>query len=167
MTEEEFYNTVIPMRADMIRYANRLAANADDAEDLTQETMLRLWDMHQHLEAGSNLMALASTMLRNRFYDNCRHDSHSCRLSAADDTGKEDLRVEVCDQISLIRHIVDMLPPLQQRLFRMKEIEGYTTEEIMQITGCTAVNLRKNLSRARTTVRNQFIRITQQGGNIK
>ena len=61
--------------------------------------------------------------------------------------------------------IIDHLPPLQQRLFRMKEIEGYTADEIMRITGCSAANLRKNLSRARIAIRTQFIHITRQGGN--
>ena len=56
--------------------------------------------------------------------DQQRHASHSRRLSAADDIGHEDLRVEARDQIGLVSDIIDHLPPLQQRLFRMKEIEG-------------------------------------------
>lgn len=83
----------------------------------------------------------------------------------ADDIGREDLRVEARDQIGLVSDIIDHLPPLQQRLFRMKEIEGYTADEIMHITGCSAANLRKNLSRARIAIRTQFIHITRQGGN--
>lgn len=97
--------------------------------------------------------------------DQQRHASHSRRLSAADDIGREDLRVEARDQIGLVSDIIDHLPPLQQRLFRMKEIEGYTADEIMRITGCSAANLRKNLSRARIAIRTQFIHITRQGGN--
>lgn len=38
-------------------------------------------------------------------------------------------------------------------------------DEIMRITGCSAANLRKNLSRARIAIRTQFIHITRQGGN--
>ena len=121
--------------------------------------------MRERLDAGDNLRAMAVTMLRNRFYDQQRHASHSRRLSTADDMGHEDLRVEARDQIGLVSDIIDHLPPLQQRLFRMKEIEGYTADEIMRITGCSAANLRKNLSRARIAIRTQFIHITRQGGN--
>lgn len=41
----------------------------------------------------------------------------------------------------------------------MKEIEGYEAEEIMQITGCSADNLRKNLSRARLKIRDTYMKI--------
>lgn len=85
--------------------------------------------------------------------------------ASSDDIGREDLRVEARDQIGMVSDIIDHLPPLQQRLFRMKEIEGYTADEIMRITGCSAANLRKNLSRARIAIRTQFIHITRQGGN--
>lgn len=137
MTTEDFYHTIIPLRDDLLRYAVSLTASSDDADDLAQETLLRLWDMRERLDAGDNLRAMAVTMLRNRFYD----------------------------QIGLVSDIIDHLPPLQQRLFRMKEIEGYTADEIMRITGCSAANLRKNLSRARIAIRTQFIHITRQGGN--
>lgn len=121
MTTEDFYHTIIPLRDDLLRYAVSLTASSDDADDLAQETLLRLWDMRERLDAGDNLRAMAVTMLRNRFYDQQRHASHSRRLSAAD--------------------------------------------EIMRITGCSAANLRKNLSRARIAIRTQFIHITRQGGN--
>ena len=159
MTTEDFYHTIIPLRDDLLRYAVSLTASSDDADDLAQETLLRLWDMRERLDAGDNLRAMAVTMLRNRFYDQQRHASHSRRLSAADDMGREDLRVEARDQIALVSDIIDHLPPLQQRLFRMKEIEGYEAEEIMQITGCSADNLRKNLSRARLKIRDTYMKI--------
>lgn len=113
MTTEDFYHTIIPLRDDLLRYAVSLTASSDDADDLAQETLLRLWDMRERLDAGDNLRAMAVTMLRNRFYDQQRHASHSRRLSAADDIGREDLRVEARDQIGLVSDIIDHLPPLQ------------------------------------------------------
>ena len=71
----------------------------------------------------------------------------------------EDLRAERNDEMRLIGRIVESLPHLQQQIFRMKEIEGYESEEIMQILGCSADNLRKNLSRARLRIRDTYIRI--------
>ena len=79
----------------------------------------------------------------------------------------EDRRAEQRDEVNLIRQIVAQLPPLQQQIFRMKEIEGYTADEIMQITGCTADNLRKNLfsSRARLKIRETYMNIVKQNEN--
>ena len=67
--------------------------------------------------------------------------------------------METLDEMALIRNIVEHLPPLQRQLFRMKEIEGYDAGEIMQITGCTADNLRKNLSRARLKIRDTYMKL--------
>ena len=63
------------------------------------------------------------------------------------------------EDMELIRMIIESLPPLQSRIFRMKEIEGYTKEEIIKITGCTDESLRQNLSRARKKIREEFIKI--------
>lgn len=165
MTTEDFYHIVLPLRDDLLRYALKLTSGSPDADDLVQETMLRLWDMHHRLDSGDNLRALAVTMVRNRFYDTQRHSQYSRALTPADDRAIDDRRVEQRDEAQLIRIIVDHLPPLQQRLFRMKEIEGYTAEEIISITGCSPDALRKNLSRARMKIRQEYISIMQQGGN--
>ena len=37
------------------------------------------------------------------------------------------------DDMELIQHIVDHLPPLQQQVFQLKEIDGYENEEIAKI----------------------------------
>lgn len=42
MTTEDFYHTIIPLRDDLLRYAVSLTASSDDADDLAQETLLRL-----------------------------------------------------------------------------------------------------------------------------
>ena len=167
MTTEDFYHTIIPLRDVLKRYAMRLTADADDADDLVQEPMLRLWDMRSRLDAADPLRAFAVTVLRNRFYDKVRHDSHRRQFGRDGDVAVEDNRAELRSEVELIQAIIDRLPPLQQRLFRMKEIEGYTAEEIMRITGTTADNLRRNLSRARMKIRQEFINMTQQGGNTR
>ena len=150
MRTEEFNHIILPMRSDLKAYALRLTESDDNAEDLVQEVMLRLWDMRQNIQAEDNLKALAITIMRNKFYDQCRHEERNYR------------RAEQRDEVNLIKQIVAQLPPLQQQIFRMKEIEGYTADEIMQITGCTADNLRKNLSRARLKIRETYMNIVKQ-----
>ena len=49
----------------------------------------------------------------------------------------------------------------KERMFKMKEIEGYDSAEIMQITGCSAESLRQNLSRARRKILADFAKLTR------
>ena len=72
MRTEEFKHIILPMRSDLKAYALRLTESDDNAEDLVQEVMLRLWDMRQNIKAENNLKALAITIMRNKFYDQCR-----------------------------------------------------------------------------------------------
>lgn len=159
MKPEEFNHIILPMRDDLLVYALRLTGSADNAEDLVQETMLQLWNMRSRLGHDDRLKALAMTITRNRFLDQQRHESHTATMPEHTDVAVDDRRAELRDEVRLIRDIVAQLPPLQQQIFRMKEIEGYTADEIMQITGCTADNLRRNLSRARMKIRDTYINI--------
>ena len=160
MRTEEFNHIILPMRSNLKAYALRLTESDDNAEDLVQEVMLRLWDMRQNIQAEDNLKALAITIMRNKFYDQCRHEERNFTTDKVMEVPIEDRRAEQRDEVNLIKQIVAQLPPLQQQIFRMKEIEGYDASEIMQITGCSAENLRKNLSRARMRIREEFVRLT-------
>lgn len=59
MRTEEFNHIILPMRSDLKEYALRLTESDDNAEDLVQEVMLRLWDMRHDIKAEDNLKALA------------------------------------------------------------------------------------------------------------
>lgn len=163
MKPSEFNHIILPMRDELLGYARGVTRSEDNAEDLVQEVMLRLWDMREKLSSEGRLKSLAMTMVRNMFLDQQRHESHSAAMPDNVDIDVDDRRAELRDETRIIRDIVAQLPPLQQQIFRMKEIEGYTAEEIMQITGCTADNLRRNLSRARTKIRETYIKIMMKG----
>ena len=55
MRTEEFNHIILPMRSNLKAYALRLTESDDNAEDLVQEVMLRLWDMRQNIQAEDNL----------------------------------------------------------------------------------------------------------------
>ena len=162
MKPSEFNHIILPMRDELLGYALSVTKSEDNAEDLVQEVMLRLWDMRSRLDSGGRLKSLAMTMIHNLYLDQLRHESHTAAMPDQVDIAVDDRRAELRDETRLIRDIVAQLPPLQQQIFRMKEIEGYTADEIMQITGCTADNLRKNLSRARLKIRETYMNIVKQ-----
>ena len=67
MRTEEFNHIILPMRSDLKEYALRLTESDDNAEDLVQEVMLRLWDMRHDIKAEDNLKALAITSCATSF----------------------------------------------------------------------------------------------------
>ena len=149
---------MMPKRAKLLQRAMELSGNADTAEDLVQEVLLRLWEIRQQLTLHPNVGALALTILRNKWNDYWRRRQFI--VNNEELINRHTGITEAHDDIELINRIVESLPPLQQQIFRMKEIEGYEKEEIMLVTGCTDESLRQNLSRARHKIRELFIKMT-------
>ncbi len=166
MELDTFNREIVPMRMRLMVRARQLTGDDDSAEDLVQEVMLKLWNMRDGLDRHTNHEALAMTILRNMATDRWRQrlGRGDMRSAEACGTSSGEERAEAADDIRLIERIVNALPPLQSRIFRMKEMEGYEADEIMAITGCTPESLRQNLSRARRRIREEFLRITTLRG---
>jgi len=80
MKPSEFNHIILPMRNELLGYARSVTRSEDNAEDLVQEVMLRLWDMRERLSSEGRLKSLAMTMVRNMFLDQQRHESHSAAM---------------------------------------------------------------------------------------
>lgn len=162
MKPEEFNQIIVPMRKELEQLARRLTGDDDQAEDTVQEVMLKMWSMRSSLDRYDNKKALAVTILKNKVKDRWRHGLYEKQTqSGSGEPASEDLRAEQCDEVELVKLIVDHLPTLQRKIFKMKEIEGYDSVEIMQITGCSAESLRQNLSRARRKIVSDFAKLTR------
>lgn len=159
MELEEFNRKIVPMRQELLSMARRQTGDEDLAEDSVQEVMLKLWSMRYELDKYENHRALAIKIMRNWFIDHWRNSQKVCHLKTDKDIATNDNSIEARDEVSIIRSIVDTLPPLQAQMFRMKDIEGYENEELIKILGCTPESLRQNLSRARKKIREEFIKI--------
>lgn len=56
----------------------------------------------------------------------------------------------------ILRHLISKLPVRQRQLMTMRDVEGLDSCQISELTGMSLVNIRTQLCRARTTVRQQF-----------
>lgn len=72
MKIEQFNIRFVSLRQELLAYALSLCQNGDLAEDLVQETLLRLWDTRSQAARHPNPKALAMTMLKNLLRDEWR-----------------------------------------------------------------------------------------------
>ena len=72
MELQEFKNKLIPISPRLLRFANRLLANQEDARDVLQDLYLKLWLMREKLESYKSLEALSMTMIKNACIDQIR-----------------------------------------------------------------------------------------------
>lgn len=139
-----------------------MTGSEEDAEDIVQEVLLRLWSRREELDRCVSIEAYATTMTRNACIDwmRTRHasDSNLPEAGFSTDGQTPESLLEAKDEMQLVENIIRRLPPLQQAILRMKDIEGYETEEIAQVTGCNAEAIRSNLSRARKRMRDIYLK---------
>ena len=166
MELKQFKISVLPLRNKLLNYARKLTESPDDAEDAVQEVLLKLWNKRLELEQYRSIEAFAMTLTHNICIDmwRCkRNDTLSLDIvQAASPTGTPERLLEIKDEIHLMHEIIDSLPNLQRTIMRMKDIEGYETDEIAEITGCGPEAIRSNLSRARKKVRDVYLRTIQE-----
>ena len=163
MELKQFKIDVLPLRDKLLNYARKLTEDPSDAEDAVQEIMLKLWNMRQKLDEYQSIEALAMTMTHHLCMDIWRAkrpDSLSLeQVQAPSQSVTPERLLEEKDEFRLMREIIDSLPTLQRTIIQMKE---YETEEIAEITGCSAEAIRSNLSRARKKVRDIYLQTTQE-----
>ena len=162
MDLEQFKSDIIPLRQKLFLFALKMMENEADAEDIVQETLLRLWNIREQLGGLSNPAGFAMQTTKNICIDKLRTKKHQvdiddCYLGTTENTPYSD--AERRDSVLIIKQIIENLPELQRGIIKMRDIEGYELEEIAEITGTLIGAVTVNLSRARKKVRERFIQI--------
>lgn len=162
MTEKEFNHTILPLAKPVYSYALNMTGNADEAADITQEVMLKLWNDRKATKHVNNLKAWSLKITRNLcldwlkkmhpVYDNeqvVRHGGYDIDLLE---------RIEQQDTVQAVRQIIDTLPPNQREVMILRELEELEFDEIAQITGLGLNNIRVLLSRGRSKVKEILVK---------
>lgn len=166
MEFETFKITVLPLREKLVSISRRIVEDGVDAEDIVQESLLKLWLIRGELDRYSSVEAFATQMVKNLSIDHlrARHPEGPPLESLSLDSGgrSPDELLEEKDAVACVRVLISQLPSLQQAIIRMKDIEGYELQEIADITGTQIEAVRVNLSRARKKIREQFLQLNRQ-----
>lgn len=160
MRREKFKELFLPFHAKLYRIAYRMFGNEDDAKDIVQELYLKLWSGKSDWERVSNPEAFSVTLLKNLCLDQLRSKKtvfvrETTELIAEDEHNvlpEEDFN----DEADLVKLLILKLPKQQQKVILLRDVEECSLEDIAEITGLSAVNVRVLLSRARREIREQF-----------
>jgi RNA polymerase sigma-70 factor (ECF subfamily) len=162
MRQEEFKIAVVPLRELLVVAARRMLADAAEAEDAVQETMLKLWCMREGLPGVRNIAGLAVRITKNnclnKLRDNKRRKREACADELPDNDESSFMRQEVQENFDRTMTIIGMLPEMQQAVLRMRHIDSLEVAEIAELTASTPEAVRMNLSRARRRVKEIFMK---------
>ena len=161
MQASDFKQLFLPCHRKLFSVAYRLMSNAQAAEDMVQETFLKLWMQRDKIERIDNPEAYSITVLRRLFYDRMRtghlqevdKDVGSLQVTSSQNISRQ---LEAADEYQRVRQLISHLPEPQGRIMLMRDVEDRSFEEISIETGLTEVNIRSILSRARKKIREQI-----------
>ena len=133
-------------------FAISLSGNADRADDLVQETLLRALANIDSFQPGSNLPAWLFTILRNLFRSEYRkrrrevEDPDGSYAESLKSHPEQGSRLEFQE----FRTALAKLPPDQREALILVGAEGFSYEDAASICGCAVGTIKSRVNRARS-----------------
>ncbi|MFY0483137.1 RNA polymerase sigma factor [Flavobacterium sp. PLA-1-15] len=167
MHQNEFVNLIAPFKDKIFRIARRLLVSTEEAEDATQEVLVKLWNKKESLSDYNSVEALAMTMTKNYCLDQLKSKRASnLKIVHNNFTDREaglQQKIEDVDSLSWVEKIIDQLPEQQKLIVQMRDIEQYEFEDIAKILEMNETAVRVALSRARKTIREFMLKTHSYG----
>lgn len=152
MTAETFKDEVQAMRPMLLVVARDILGSDEEAEDVVQDALLRLWQLRD--EPIRNVRGFARTVVRNLCLSKVRRKQATVDISHADIADEaEPPDNELTDRMMAL---VDALPTMQQTVLRLRHMQDMTMADIASLIGTSEAAVRQSLSRARRTILEQF-----------
>ena len=148
-------------RDPMFRLASRFTMTPEDASDLTQEILLRMFErihtFRQEARFSTWLYRLALNVCLNH-----RRKMQSQGLPELLEDSHPDVRrnpAEACTQRELAQHIEDAvteLPEVLRSVFVLVNLEGFSYHETAEVLELSIESVRMRMSRARKQMRDRL-----------
>lgn len=154
-------NAVARYQAPLIRYATRLLADPDRAQDVVQDTFVRLMSQPP-AQIDGHLAEWLFTVCRHRTFDVLRKegrmkrfaDGEAERVAAPEPRPGRDL--EQGETREALLRLIEHLPPNQQEVIRLKFQNGFSYKEISRITDLSVSNVGFLIHTAVQRLRREF-----------
>ena len=139
------------LQPDLLRMARHLTGNADQAQDLSQDVILKIWQKQIKGTSIDNLRAYAMTTLRNTFRQYLRERLPGAELE--DDMLVAPPHVFATLALKDLEHAIARLPADQAQLIRLVAAGETSPAELARITGLPIGTVMSRLARARGQLR--------------
>ena len=160
-----FQSDILPLKNELYRMALRITMNAADAEDVVQETMMKVWNRRDQWNQIESIEAFCLTICRTLSNETLRQmDNQTQSLDAAYDpkdqgvaSNPEEQAIQ-SDRVRLVRQMINLLPEKQRSCMQLRDMEGKSYKDIATILDITEEQVKVNIFRARQTIREKFKR---------
>ncbi len=150
----------MPFKDKLYRLAKRLLISKEEAEDATQEILLKLWAKKTNMSNYNNVEAFAMTMTKNFCLDRLKSkEAGNLKLvhsNYKDENTSLQSQMEAIDSVDWVQKIMENLPAQQKLVLQLRDVEQYELNEIGELLDMKPTAVRVALSRARKEVREKL-----------
>lgn len=169
MKEISFRNDVLPLKDVLYRLALRITLSREEAEDVVQDTLIKVWNKRESWQEIDSIEAFSLTICRNlaldrikrKDADNASLDQTSLHETAA--TANPYDRMQQKESLEVVRRLIDRLPEKQRSCMQLRDVEGRQYREIAQILGISEEQVKVSIFRARQTIRQEYMKYYRYG----
>lgn len=166
-----FQHDVLPLKNQLFRLALRITLDRAEAEDIVQDTLLKVWEKHGEWEKIDSIEAYSLAICRRLSIDKTRRAGRRNISLSADNPPPEPLSHQPdpheetvrSDKVNIVRCIIDSLPEAQRSCIQLRDIEGKTYKDIADILSMTEEKVKVNIFRGRQKIKEQFNQKEQYG----
>ena len=169
MKKVSFRNDVLPLKNELFRLALRITLNRVEAEDIVQDTLIKVWDRRFEWESIDSIEAFSLTVCRNLSLDRLRKKENSndsledVNIAEPVASSNPQDRMIQEDRVSLVRQIIDSLPEKERSCMQLRDFEGKSYKEIAQALDITEEQVKVNIFRARQMVKQKYLKLDNYG----
>lgn len=155
----------------LLLLAIKLVGRKEDAEDIVQESFLKIWEKRGTIRDSESFIPWARKIVVNRCYDHLRSRARKNRVDNVINIEAEinilssetaDRPLKEKEAIRMLEFIGSRLSIKQGIVFVLSEIEGMSSSEISRLTGLTAVSIKSNGYHAREKVKKIFEKMERE-----
>ncbi len=152
MTVKDYNKAVEDFSNGIYRFILKNIKDEDKARDVVQDTFEKCWIKHETINPAKVKSYLFSTAYHTMI-DMIRKDS---RLAGFDEIRHENLAHEnqYSDLNEILHKAIQLLPDIQKSVILLRDYEGYSYEEIAEITGLNESQVKVYIYRGRVFLKN-------------
>ena len=158
----------MPLKDKLFRLALRITFDRAEAEDVVQDTMIRVWNKREEWTQFGSIEAYCLTVAKNLAIDRSqKKEAQNVELTPemeeeSEISGPYDQLVNN-ERMSIIHRLINELPEKQRLIMQLRDIEGESYKEIAKILNLTEEQVKVNLCRARQKVKQRYLEIDEYG----
>jgi RNA polymerase sigma factor (sigma-70 family) len=156
---ESFGASLEAMMPGLRGFARKLCRDADFAEDLVQDAVLRAWRARDSFVEGTNFRAWTFTILRNAFLSETRRDRLRTTVPLGEEAAMSSVPAtqEAAIHLSDLSKVLDTLPFERRQAVMLVAVEGLSYEEAAVRCDCPIGTIKSRVARARATISEQLM----------